>query len=259
MAQKSVQGSEALARKIRNRRLELELTIEEAASRAGVGTKTWCRYEAGESIRKDKCRGICKALNWYNIPDQNTDENGVYIKDYKEMKAWSTYLEEAYGTYAAFSFAFGSDVLLDYIQEDITGLSTMPVGTHVGQVDNSMLKELLPRQFLMQYNYDFLYQMECTLLQLRERAAGGVSMNAHSVLEELIFYLCNGEAESYLELSDAERRLVECAEENYSNEWLYDMLGDTDFITFLYSNRVLDEENIYHFTHWTKQQFYTAM
>ena len=48
------------------------LTIEEAASRAGVGTKTWCRYEAGESIRSDKCKGVCKALNWLSLPGQES-------------------------------------------------------------------------------------------------------------------------------------------------------------------------------------------
>ena len=63
MASKSIQGSQELAKKIRSRRNELGFTIEEAAKRAGVGTKTWCRYEAGESIREDKYRGVCKALN----------------------------------------------------------------------------------------------------------------------------------------------------------------------------------------------------
>ena len=64
MARKTIQGSICLAQKIRQKRNELELTIKEAASRAGVGTKTWCRYEAGESIRSDKLKGVCKALNW---------------------------------------------------------------------------------------------------------------------------------------------------------------------------------------------------
>ena len=63
MAQKSISGTLKLAEKIRARRNELHLTIEEAAKRAGLGTKTWCRYEAGESIREDKYRGVCKALN----------------------------------------------------------------------------------------------------------------------------------------------------------------------------------------------------
>lgn len=47
MGQKSVKGSTELARAIKLRRNELGLTIEEAAARAGVGTKTWSRYEAG--------------------------------------------------------------------------------------------------------------------------------------------------------------------------------------------------------------------
>lgn len=43
MTQKTIQGNADLAKQIRLRRSELGLTIEEAASRAGVGTKTWCR------------------------------------------------------------------------------------------------------------------------------------------------------------------------------------------------------------------------
>ena len=39
MAQRSIQGDQELGRKIKHRRNELNLTIEEAASRAGVGTK----------------------------------------------------------------------------------------------------------------------------------------------------------------------------------------------------------------------------
>ena len=47
MAQHTIPGNEKMAQMIRKRRIELQLTIEEAASRAGVGTKTWSRYEAG--------------------------------------------------------------------------------------------------------------------------------------------------------------------------------------------------------------------
>ena len=63
MTQKTIQGNADLAKQIRLRRSELGLTIEEAASRTGIGTKTWCRYEAGESIRSDKWRPfqvLCK-------------------------------------------------------------------------------------------------------------------------------------------------------------------------------------------------------
>ena len=87
MAQKTIQGNETLAGRIKSRRGELGLTIEEAASRVGVGTKTWCRYEAGESIRKDKCKGICKALNWHNLPNQDGEENeNISVQEYKNMR-----------------------------------------------------------------------------------------------------------------------------------------------------------------------------
>ena len=54
-----------------------QLTIEEAASRAGVGTKTWSRYEAGESIRVDKSKGICRALNWRAFPDEESEDDNL--------------------------------------------------------------------------------------------------------------------------------------------------------------------------------------
>lgn len=63
MSQRTVKGSGELGNKIRQRRNELGLTIEEAAAKAGVGVKTWCRYEAGESIRQDKYFKVCSILN----------------------------------------------------------------------------------------------------------------------------------------------------------------------------------------------------
>ena len=93
MAGRSIQGSEALAAKIKSRRNELGLTIEEAALKAGVGTKTWSRYEAGESIRMDKCKGICKALNWHTFPDEEVDER-IETDEYREHRAWSSFLEK---------------------------------------------------------------------------------------------------------------------------------------------------------------------
>ncbi|MEG2013135.1 MAG: helix-turn-helix transcriptional regulator, partial [Anaerovoracaceae bacterium] len=85
MAQKTIQGNEELARKIKFRRNELNLTIEEAAARAGVGTKTWSRYEAGESIRTDKCKGICKALNWRDFSTSESNEiKKTLTEEYKD-------------------------------------------------------------------------------------------------------------------------------------------------------------------------------
>lgn len=81
MSARIIKGSAELGRKIRSRRNELGLTIEDAASKAGVGTKTWSRYESGESIRRDKILHICKTLNWRALPVQEeTDSSEINIK-----------------------------------------------------------------------------------------------------------------------------------------------------------------------------------
>lgn len=256
MAQKTIQGSETLARQIKSRRNELSLTIEEAASRAGVGTKSWSRYEAGESIRKDKCKGICKALNWHTLPDQEGEENeGISIQEYKMHEAWSRYLENTFGDRAAMAFAAGSDILLDHIEEDMNELASMPAGSHIGQLNMSWLYGNLPEQFLTHYDYDFLYQLKCTLCNLRARAKGGASMVAHSVMEELILYLCNEESTALIELSGGINE-SENEDDIDTEEWVYDLFGDMDIISFLYSDVYLDFDDPYHFSHWSDQQFY---
>lgn len=255
MAQKSIQGSEALAKQIKLRRNELGLTIEEAASKAGVGTKTWSRYEAGESIRRDKSRGICRALNWYSLPAQET-EGSITVDKYREHEAWSRFLEEMFGSRAAMSFAAGSDILWDHVREDMEELASMPKGSHIGQLSMSWLCEDLPDQFLMYYDYDFLYRLKCALYEMRVHAHAGVSMTAHSVLQELILYLCNEEAMALMELSGGMESSEEDGEIFDSGDWVFDLLGDMDLITFLYSNSYLPADHPYHYSHWDDLQFY---
>ena len=98
MSQKTIKGTPALGEAIKSRRQELGLTIEDAASKASVGTKSWCRYESGESIRSDKAKGICKALNWLAFPNQDLDEESIFnLEEYLNHDAWSQYLCERYG------------------------------------------------------------------------------------------------------------------------------------------------------------------
>jgi len=256
MAQKTIPGNLELAKQIKNRRNELGLTIEEAASRAGVGTKTWYRYEAGEAIRSDKCKGICKALNWYMFPDQDsTDNDYISLQDYKNHEAWSSFLEDTFGDVAAFSFAVGSDILYDHIDEDISELASMPSGSHIGQLDISYLRDCLPDQFLMHYNYDFLYRMKCALCEMRTRAKNGLPMTAHSVIEELILYLCSEDAFVLIELSNGVKELKTDDITDFK-EWVFDLFDDTDIILFLYSNMYLSTDNSYHFSHWFDKLFY---
>lgn len=254
MAQKSISGNETLAKQIKQRRIELGLTIEEAASRASVGTKTWCRYEAGKPIRQDKCKGICKALNWHTLAGLTKEEDeALSIQEFKKHESWSPFLENKFGINAAMAFAAGSDILLDHIEEDMAELASMPSGSHIGQLNISWLSDILPEQFLTFYNYDFLYRLKCTLCNLRIDAKDGVSMLAHTVTEELLLYLCNEEATALIELYDN----IDELEKNVSTEkWVFDLFGDMDIITFLYSDVYLDSEHPYHFYHWNEQQFY---
>ncbi|MDO4581613.1 MAG: helix-turn-helix transcriptional regulator [Bacillota bacterium] len=254
MAQRSIKGNQELAKKIRLRRNELNLTIEEAALRAGVGTKTWSRYETGESIRRDKCRGICKALNWRVFPDSESDvEKKSLVEEYRDHEAWSQYLADNYGLGAAAAFAAGSDMLLDYIKQDQSDLASMPAGAHIGQLPTSFISPELPEQFLMRYDYVFLYQMKCALIQLRGRAKHGMAMTAHSILEELIIYLCNEEAQVLIELgSDTDNP----DDFENSKDWVFDLFDDMDIITFLYSDEYLSEDHPFHFAYWGEQQLY---
>lgn len=249
MAQKSIQSNPKLAEMIKKRRNELHLTIEEAAQRAGVGTKTWCRYEAGESIRHDKYKGVCKALNWLQFPIEENEVNEINMEDYKMHEAWSKFLAENFGDAAARSFVIGSDILLDHIKEDMSELSILPKGTHIGQLGTSFLENMLPKQFLINYDYEFLYAMYCRVKHLRLIAGQGGEIIAHSVLDEIILKLIVGESKFLIK----EEGLTE---DDYWEEWIYDIFEDMDIETYLYSDHYLGENEVYHFVHWMEDQFY---
>ena len=252
---KSIPNPPSLSEKIKSRRLELSLTIEEAAKRAGVGTKTWCRYEAGESIRADKYKGLCKALNWPVTPNaEQTVNDTTPVEDYRKHEAWSNYLEEVFGYKAAMSFAVGSDILLDHIKEDLAELATMPKGTHLGQLSLSFLCDDLPPQFLTDYDYDFVYHMKCALQRLRHQAKKSRQFLAHSVMEELLIYLSAEEAEILADLEDSKDFDKEDTES--TKEWVFDLFDDADILLFLYSSLYLTTENTYHIAHWFEPQFY---
>ena len=254
MSQKVIKGTEKLSESIRNRRHELGLTIEEAASRAGIGTKTWCRYEAGESIRQDKVKGVCKALNWRVFPEENLESALEFdIREYREHVAWSDFINENFGAAAAISFVIGSDILLDDIQEDLSELAGRPKGTHLGELDLSMLSHLLPEQFLMKYDYDFVFFLKSKLVQFRNMAKENVPIVAHSVLEQLLLYLIVEEAEILMESMMNEMEESGIEDLDVWAEWIFDLFGDMDIVTFLYSDIYVSNTSMYHFEHWEKK------
>lgn len=256
MAIKTIKGSAEFANAIKQRRNEFNLTIEEAASKAKVGMKTWSRYESGESIRKDKAKGVLKALKWSKFPEVEND-NLITLEELKNDEAWSVYLAENYGEYAAASFAIGIDILLDGLSEDLGALSSMPVGSHIGQLDVSWMEILLPKQFVVRYDYDFLHALLSTATTFRAQAAQSFPIVAHSVIEEIVLYM----------IVEESRELMEVIERNPKNEdelyeyddwdsWAFDIFGDMDVVTFLYSNFHLTSDDLYHFDRWLTRQFY---
>lgn len=243
MAKKSIQGSRDLSKKIKDRRIELNLTIEEAAKKANVGTKTWCRYEAGESIREDKYKGLCRALSWKSLPTDGED-HPYNLNTYVAKENWSKKLEEDWGKEAAASIAIGSSILCDDIENELSELSKMPKGTHVGQLYVSMLECYLPSQFLMQYDYDFVYQFYCTVKKIQAYANANQDYEPCNVMEKLTMYIMVQESIDLLELDNPQ------LDEGW-DEWIFDMFDDgDDLIEYLYNDIYLTDDDEYSFKHW---------
>lgn len=237
-----------LGEQMKQRRIELGLSITEAASIAGIARGTWSRYEAGASIQKGKRARVCEALAWESIPGESKERRSRHLGLSDDSEAWSLYLEELYGEGAAMAFAEGSKRFYSLVSEDMERLSQMPADSCIGHLNTTSLLKILPRQFLTYYNYEFLSHMRDTLSEMREAAKAGEPVIAHSVLQELILYLCNNEAMKSPEVVDA------C--DGDPEEWLYEMLDDLDVVTFLFSGLKLTEDDPYHFSHWDEQQFY---
>jgi transcriptional regulator with XRE-family HTH domain len=258
MPPKTTKGSSDLAQAIRFRRDELDYTIEDAASRAGIGTKTWSRYESGASIRVDKVKGVCKALKWQKLP--GVAESDSQILDFDKLKehdAWSTFLMEEYGVLAAASFTIGTDILLDNLDEDLSGLSSMPRGSHIGELPASSLESYLPRQFLTRYDYDFVYSLRCIVNQLRFQAHHSSRLIAHRVVDELVFFLIVEEARYLMDETDYVKD-IEGGNEECGNwdEWPNEICDDMDLVTFLYCDLDLPTDHPYHYNQWFEEQFY---
>lgn len=259
MSQNVIQNNSNLAKAIKTRRIELGLTIEAAANKANVGTKTWCRYEAGEPIRNDKVKGICKALNWKSLVDKEQDDALSFSLDYyRNSKLWSTFLSENFGDASALSFIVGSDIMLDYIEDDMQQLTSLPKESHIGQIDFSFLEEMLPKQFLMEYDYCFLYNMKCTIKHFRLLASNNTPFVAHSVIEELALHLIVEAAGHLMDIWGNELQRNGLEDASYWDEWVYDILDDMDILTFLYSDLYLTNEHVYHFNNWSTPVFYTS-
>lgn len=270
MPPKTNPNSENLAKAIRRRREQLGMSIEDAAKRAGVGLKTWSRYEAGSAIRQDKVKGVCRALAWPSLRDRacgvesedGADSEYQWIDSIDESdEAWSSWLATSYGREAAVSFALGSAFLGDCMKDDLAALSKMPRGAHLGEMGYSMLIDLLPAQFVMSYDYDFLFHLRTVLSKYIVRAKSGYEMYAHSVAEELVVRLIRDLSFDVVEEWMENRGEPHEGDEGNSfaeawGEWPEDLCDDVDFETYLNDSSWLEKGHTYHFDGWFTPQFY---
>lgn len=90
---------------------------------------------------------------------------------------------------------------------------------------------------------------------VKSKAARGLPMTAHSVMEELIIYLCSEEAQTVLELQ-AECGGPEADDLGVPSDWVFDLFDDMDVVTYLYSDIYVEPDHPYHFSHWFEQQFF---
>lgn len=255
MPPRVVSNSAEIGKQIKERRIELGLTIEEAAKKAGVGSKTWLRYESGEAIRSDKLAKVLYVLKWKTFPPEDDD---MFIDDPLKRidsshEAWSSYLADVYGSRTACAFAVGCELLSDCIADDLKELATLPRGAHIGQLDVSRLEYALPSQFLTRYDYEFVFSLRQSLNRLKSCARSGLKPVAHTVLEEIAIYLIELEADSFLDLFGIDSSYKDECPEGLLGE----VCGDLDVCSFLYSDFVIVEpEDTYHFDNWLEPQFY---
>ena len=126
----------------------------------------------------------------------------------------------------------------------------MPKGTHVGELDISWTRDILPPQFLVRYDYDLLYYLKTALIKLRE-SASLIRIVVHTVAEEIILYSIVKESEFLMESILPQIH----SDTDDWKDWAFDIFDDMDVVACLYSDLYIDESNPYHFNHWKEEQF----
>lgn len=270
MPPRTVKSTARLGNAIKARRISLGLSIEEASRLSGVGAKTWGNYESGQAIRSDKVAGVCKALKWKELPI----EDGRHANEYDwldnigpDNAAWSATLARGYGRKAAVSFVVGSDLLLDYLSEDLEALKEYPVGTHLAEIPCSYLADMMPAQYSMEYDFRFLFRFRAATINYRNRMGYGHDIRAHTVAEELIVRLvrdlsfdavrgwtpnCEVSQDTDVAEESTDFKLDEAWE-----EWPEDLCEDDDVSIYLNDDHYTQPGDPYSFELWFEAQFWT--
>lgn len=149
-------------------------------------------------------------------------------------------------------FAVRSDTLLDEFNDDIEGLGKMPRGSHIGELEHSILADLLPEQFLIQYDYDFMYKMRARLCHIREQLHISNDFQVHMIADELLLAISFNDAypmEDWVpENSPTDDTLLDDSLpwEEYSEEVVGGICDGTDY-RLMYSKQLIPCLLPYHF------------
>lgn len=114
--------------KIKNRRLELGLTLEEVAKAAGVSAPTILRYENGDikNVRKDKIKALADALQLTPTYLMDWNENPEIKRSfdyYMEMQLHLLGYKIIYDEEDAYIVLKGKEGEFEITQEDLEKLS----------------------------------------------------------------------------------------------------------------------------------------
>lgn len=114
--------------KIKNRRLELGLTLEEVAKAAGLSAPTIQRYESGEikNVRKDKIKALADALQLTPTYLMDWEKNPEVKKSfdyYMEMQLHLLGYKIIYDEEDGYIVLKGKEGEFEISQEDIEKLS----------------------------------------------------------------------------------------------------------------------------------------
>ena len=249
--------SQELKETVISNRQRLAMSVEDASRRAGIAPKTWTRYEEDGKLPIHMIPRVCKAIDMQSLPSLSDTELHLPSNDNSRLTNlchWSQYIDETFGEKAALSYAIGSTILISNLDLALQELKVLPKGTHVAELDASLLSRILPSQFAMEYDYEFLSAFRSRLLYIVRKLHSKDAFSVHTVLDELILHII-------LQLSIP---IIACwnptepteLDEDW-NVWKTSLCNDDDDLeSFLYTDYMwLSAERTYHFSHWLKPAF----
>lgn len=249
--------SQELKQVVITKRQHLAMNTEEASRRVGIAPKTWSEYEEDGRLPIHMIPRMCKAIGIQSLPSLSDTELHLPSQDnirLRDLYSWSPYIAKTLGKKAALSYAIGSTILISDIDLALQELKELPRRTHIAELDSSLLSSVLPRQFAMEYDYEFLFALRARLLYIVRELHSRDSFSVHTVLDELILHFI-------LQLSTP---IIACwnpaepteLDEDW-NVWKASLCNDDDDLeSFLYTEWMwLSAERTYHFSHWLEPAF----